>query len=302
MGKGKGVREIPTNYNLQTTNSLPPPIAELAHDVARAYGAHPEVRAVVLGGSQAAGVAGPESDLDIYVYQDRALSIEARREIALARAGRRVEVGNEFWEPGDEWIDRETGLHVDVMFRDPRWIEDDLDRVLVRHQAWVGYTTALWHSVRTALPLWDPTGWFAGLQARARGPYPEELRRAIVAKNHPILRDTISSFRAQLARAIERGDPVSVNHRLAALLASYFDILFALNRQTHPDEKRLLAYSRASCPLRPADLEARVNALLAGAFDPAKDTLEALDSLIDGLDELLAREGLLPVGREQERS
>ena len=273
-------------------HDLPEPVAQLARNVARAYGARPEVRAVALAGSQVSGFAGPESDLDLYVYQDRPLPLDARREIAMARAAR-AEVGNDFWEPGDEWIDAETGLHVDVMFRDPGWIEDDLDRVLVRHHAWVGYTTSLWHSVRTALPLWDPTSWFAEIQARARGPYPEELRRAIVAKNHPILRSTISSFRVQIARAIERGDVVSVNHRLAAFLASYFDILFALNRQTHPGEKRMLAHARAACQLIPDDLERQVTALLSGACDPGRDTLDALDRLVDGLDSLLEREGLL---------
>src|SRR5690606_34700693 len=91
-------------------HDLPEPVAQLARNVARAYGARPEVRAVALAGSQVSGFAGPESDLDLYLYQDRPLPLDARREIAMARAAR-AEVGNDFWEPGDEWIDAETGLH-----------------------------------------------------------------------------------------------------------------------------------------------------------------------------------------------
>lgn len=57
-----------------------------------------------------------------------------------------------------------------------------------------------------------------------------ELRgRTIVALNHPVLRDVIPSYYAQIEKAVGRGDLVSVNHRLAALLASYFDTVFAVN-------------------------------------------------------------------------
>ena len=51
-----------------------------------------------------------------------------------------------------------------------------------------------------------------------------------------------------------RGDLVSLNYRVAALLASTFDILFALNRLPHPGEKRLLAFATQHCPLRPAGM------------------------------------------------
>jgi hypothetical protein len=87
---------------------------------------------------------------------------------------------------------------------------------------------------------------------------------------------------------------VSVQHRVTALLASSFDVLFAVNRLPHPGEKRLLAYVRRHCPLVPADFERRVRALLAADAAPA--LLGHVDDLVDGLDELLAAEGLLAPG------
>jgi hypothetical protein len=45
----------------------------------------------------------------------------------------------------------------------------------------------------------------------------------------------------QIAAAIRRNDTVSINHRVAAWLASYFDIIFAVNSRFHPGEKRLLS-------------------------------------------------------------
>ena len=245
-----------------------------------------------MGGSRAGDLVDERSGIDLYVYADVPPPLALRQAIAEALADRR-EVGNEVFEPGDEWIDRETGMQIDVMYRSPAWIEEQVERVMVRHEASVGYSTAILHNLREAVPLHDPTGWFGQLQATARGPYPEELRRAIIAKNHPILRSAISSYLVQIERAIGRGDAVSVQHRVTALLASYVDILFALNRQTHPGEKRQLAYA-ARCALRPARMEQDIFAILTlPAMPPSPVLIDRLHRLIDGLDTLLKEEGLI---------
>jgi hypothetical protein len=180
------------------------------------------------------------------------------------------------------------------MYRAPAWIEEELERVLSRHEASVGYSTCLWHNVRTSVSLIDPMRWFADLQKMAARPYPEPLRRAIIAKSHPILRRSMTSFLHQIERGLDRGDTVAVQHRLAALLACYFDVLFALNRQTHPGEKRLLPRALALCPLRPAHLERQVAAVLAAPLLDEKHQIVSLaHQLIDGLDDQLIAEGLI---------
>src|SRR5437660_337804 len=67
------------------------------------------------------------------------------------------------------------------------------------------------------------------------------------------LRDHPYSFRHQLAQAIARHDAVSVNHRLAAWLGSYVDILFAVNRVLHPGEKRIVEFLARECATLPAE-------------------------------------------------
>jgi hypothetical protein len=147
----------------------------LATQVAAVYGALSGVMAVAMAGSRQAGTLDDRSDLDLYVYSPEPVPLAARREIA-ARFALDAEIGNAFWEPGDEWEDRATGVAVDVMFRSPGWIEDELDRVLVRHEASVGYSTSLWFNVLNSEPLVDPNGWYRQLQRRASVPYPEPLR------------------------------------------------------------------------------------------------------------------------------
>jgi hypothetical protein len=94
--------------------------------------------------------------------------------------------------------------------------------------------------------------------------------------------------------ALERGDLVCVNHRITALLASYFDILFAVNRLYHPGEKRQVAYVLAKCPKRPPDVQSQVNELLL-AIAPKEESkvLDRVNNLLDGLDTLLLAERLI---------
>jgi hypothetical protein len=216
--------------------------------------------------------------------------------VAIAtRFATRREVGNDFWEPGDEWVDTQTGRHVDVMYRTPVWIEEQLERVLVRHEASVGYSTCFWHNVLYSTPLFDRSGWYRDLQAMAARSYPPPLRRAIIARNHPILRQTLSSCLAQIERAVRRDDGVSVQHRVTALLASYFDVLFAVNELPHPGEKRLLQIAATRCDKTPRDMETQINTLLEIAARPATlAVVELINALLDSLDALLLDEGLLP--------
>lgn len=249
------------------------------HRLAARFGELDSVMAVVLAGSRGAGSVDGLSDFDIYVYSSEEVPLEFRR----ALLGRQAEIDNRFWEPGDEAI-LDEALRIDVMYRSPQWIKDQLDRILVRHQASIGYTTCFWFNVLHSEPLWDRAGWFLALQQRAQVDYPNELRHAIIAKNWPILRHNQSSYRHQIEIALQRRDDVSVHHRITALLASFFDVWFALERQPHPGEKRLLTHL-------PPEWVRRVQGLLQSRGD---DVLTSVDRLLDPLDVRLQKDNLLP--------
>ena len=257
----------------------------LANRIAQHFSAIPEVEAVALAGSRLSPLADERSDIDLYVYGSRIVGPESRRTAATGAVC--AEIGNSTWEPGDEWIDSGSGVSVDVMFRTTGWIEDQLRRSLELHEASAGYSTCFWYNVRNSLSLYDRSGWFAALQREAARPYPEELAHAIVARNHPLLRANLSSYLHQIELALYRDDPVSVTHRVAALLASYFDILFAVNRQPHPGEKRLLQFAPTLCRELPDGMADQVTALLRSV--PDGPVVGCANRLIDTLDMFLSR-------------
>lgn len=77
---------------------------------------------------------------------------------------------------------------------------------------------------------------------------------------------------------------VSVNHRLAGFLASYFDVIFAKNEILHPGEKRLVKFALDNCKILPQNFEPNINALLC---QPNPETLHILDDMVNNLREIL---------------
>ena len=270
----------------------------LAQRVAARYAACDQVVAVTLGGSQAGGLRDPLSDVDLYVYSRTPLSLADRRRIATAEGGY-AEIGNAFWEPGDEWRDPATHLKLDVTFRDCDWIAAALQRILVAQEASLGYSTTLWHNVLTAIPLIDGEGWYAELQRTAHCPYPGTLRRRIIAKNFAVLKLSGSSYLDQLRVAVQRTDPVAVNHRTAALLSSYFDVLFAVNHLPHPGEKRLLRLLATRNFKTPVNARHDIERLLQAAARPDATVNTAAETLLARLESFLKREGLIGSQGEQ---
>jgi len=271
----------------------------LARRVANLYAKLPQVKAVALSGSlsssltDAVSLADIASDIDLYVYTRTDIALDVREAIVEQSGGAaRADVGLNFWGPGDEWFDAATGIEVDIIYFDAQWMEDQIRRVMRDHQPSLGYSTCFAFTVRQSQVFFDSQGWFAGLQQICRQPYPEPLRENIIKHNHPVLRQIIPSYLFQLEKAVKRGDLVSVNHRLAGLLASYFDILFALNRQLHPGEKRLVQKAVEYCEELPENMEREIAAILLACASPDAGFMMQVTALLDHLDTLLWRKDL----------
>jgi hypothetical protein len=156
-------------------------------EIAQHLGEMTGVVAVAQSGSGASGYDDTASDIDRCVYASEPPPIAQRSALALIHDPN-PEIDNQAFGTCDEWGDSAIGLAVDIMYWSPAWIEEQLDRVLDKHLPATGYSTCFWRTVQRSVPLFDPTGWFGRPQARANQPYPEPLRRAIIATNRPLLR------------------------------------------------------------------------------------------------------------------
>ena len=249
----------------------------------------PQVEAAALTGSRVSGLT-PDvgSDFDLCLFITAPIPIETRKTMIAEMGGAsRADLGHTYWGECDEWIHAPTGTGMDVVYWDTGWIENLLQRVIERHQPSLGYSTAHWFTIRHAQPLFDRSGWLERMQSYSRAPYPEELRRAIIRDNRAVLRDMISSYSAQIAKAVRRNDLVSVNHRVAGLLASYFDVIFACNRVLHPGEKRLLEQAVRLCLSLPPGMQEDIQAVLRSAGSISPELLEHIDRLLDRLENWL---------------
>ena len=219
----------------------------------------PQVEAMALGGSRSGTHYDAKSDYDLYVYVTEPIPEEVRRPV-LERYCSYMEIGNHFWEYEDNCT-LKNGIDIDILWRDLDEFTAGVAAVVEEHQASNCYTTCMWHNLKTCKILYDRDGRLAAAQRRFDVSYPEELKRNIIARSMKLLHGTMPAFDAQIEKAARRSDRVSINHRVTEFLASYFDVLFALNRQTHPGEKRLVELCRETCAVLPEEFEKNLNLL-----------------------------------------
>lgn len=261
-------------------------MSDILKKITEDFSKYDEVDAILLAGSVSIDNTDDMSDYDIYIYQNKELSPDIRLEIAKKYADR-YEINNNFWENGDEWILRDENRGVDIMYRGFDWLESELDRVVFDHNANVGYTTCIWHNFMTSIVLYDKSNGVKQLQEKYNVNFSDELVKNIIKKNYPILRDNISSYYVQIKKAFIRNDFISVNHRVAAFLSSYFDILFAVNKVLHPGEKKLEKFVQNNLSKVPENALLHLNNLLK--IESMDSVLSNINLLVDGIDTLLPK-------------
>ena len=129
------------------------------------------------------------------------------------------------------------------------------------------------------------------MQSKYKIPYPKKLKENIVKNNLKLLSGILPSFDMQIKKSENRGDLVSINHRVTEFLASYFDIIFAINEMTHPGEKRMQSICSSECKLLPNNFDENLNRLFAGMF--RENISNIIDDIVTEVKTLCNKEGLI---------
>ena len=253
-------------------------------EIIEKYKNMPQVKSVAIGGSTSAKTFDNISDIDVYVFVEKDIPV-SDREGLIQKYSDKYEVGEEYFGSGDEFLLKEDNIVMDMMYWNIIWFEDIINNVWIKHISSNGYTTAFLYTLSNFQIIYDTNDWLSNLQKSIKTEYPKELKENIIHRNLMLISEKpFASYYEQIEKGINRNDIASINHRIAAFLASYFDIIFAINELLHPGEKRLVQYAKNNCKILPKNFEENINKLLA---QPNSNTLNILDSIIENLKEIL---------------
>lgn len=252
--------------------------------------------AVALAGAHAKGVADKRSDIDIFLYAERAKPLEERRRILTAAA----DAGTTPWLDADfestPWggaMDfRFGGTPVEVAARTLALTDRRLQEGLAGHfeiipATWTsnGYYTFIHLSeLHFVKPIYDPDGILTAYKAQVET-YPPQLRRAIASTFFGRANTWLENFHYQ--NAIEREDIWFCGPVVMHTVLDMAQVVFALDKTYFTGDKKLVRTLSAlpSCP--PVLLE---NAALLMSAPPNRALLARQRSLLCAArDELAAR-------------
>lgn len=237
-----------------------------------------EIEAIAIGGSRAGLYSDASSDYDIYIYSSSLVPKEKRQNV-LKKFCSTIELNNTYWEQEDNCI-LKNGIPVDLVYRNINDFLLGIHRVVIEHQPSNGYTTCLWHNLLHSKIVFDRNQRLLEGQTKYTMDYPEPLRRNIIQRNMALLSGSLPAYEDQIKKAVSRKDFNSIQHRTTEFLSSYFDVIFALNRKTHPGEKRLLSICQKECQILPLDFEKNIMDLFQSIFHDEERFLTSLEKII----------------------
>jgi len=242
------------------------------------------IQAIVLGGSQISKHSDNKSDYDLYIYTEKIIDQNIRNKI-LSRYCEKLEIGNSYWELEDNGI-LIGGICFDIIYRNLQQFIKIIADVVENCNASNGFTTCLWHNILNSTIIYDKDDMFKNVKERFSVPFPEKLKENIIKRNMALLSDSLVSYDKQISKSVYRKDIININNRVSAFLASYYDIIFAINELPHPGEKRLMEICLNECKLLPNNFEINVNNILQN-INSISEMDKSINNIINELKEII---------------
>jgi predicted nucleotidyltransferase len=248
----------------------------------------PNVKAVVLGGSHAAGAATPSSDLDIGIYYEEQspFDINAIRALAheLDLTGHPTVTGFYGWGPwvnGGAWIET-AGGKVDFLYRNISQVLATIEKAIkgewqsdFEQQPPYGFSSPIYlGETEICLPLFDPAGIIAHLKSLVR-PYPPALKEAVIRQSLWGAEFTI--WHAEYF--LEKNDIYNLAGCLTRAARDITRALFAINEIYPTGDKRSMEMLECT-DKHPAMLTEKMVRILSGDSIPAGDRVFLLKSVL----------------------
>lgn len=243
-----------------------------------------QVKAIAIGGSSSANTSDKLSDIDTYIFVEKDLPIDERIKL-IKKYSTKYEAGGEYFGSGDEYMVDELNRQMDVMFWNTSWFEDTVSNIWEKYYPSNGYTTCFLYTLKNFDIKYDPFNWLKNLKEKINTEYPKQLQENIIKRNMMLMKDKpFASYFEQIEKAVKRDDENSVNHRISAFMASYFDVIFARNKLLHPGEKRLVQFASKNCKILPENFEKNITMLFK---KPNAEKLKILNNMVENLRKIL---------------
>ena len=144
-------------------------------EIIEMYKTFPEVTAIAVGGSGANKTSDVLSDIDVYVFVEKDISVKAREEFVM-RYSSKYEVGGEYFGSGDEfWVD-DLNQQLDVMYWNKNWFNEVIENTWIKYYPSNGYSTAFLFTLNNFQIMYDKKGWLTNLQKNIKIKYPQKLK------------------------------------------------------------------------------------------------------------------------------
>lgn len=247
---------------------------------------YPQVVAIAIGGSRATNRFDAASDYDVYIYLNEDLPLEARKAVLEPECSH-TELGNHYWEPEDNGT-LQNGVDFDLCYRNITEFEQWVKDVVIDHHPRNCYTTCFWHNLMICKIIYEKDSALTTLKKRYNIPYPIELKQAIITHHKNLLHGCLPSYDTQIKKAAKREDLISVNHRVTEFLATYFDLLFALNEVLNPGEKRMHTIAKEMCSKLPEHFDENLSLLFQTMY--SGEVSKAVDQIVEAVFDLCEKE------------